>query len=92
MLQLLRAEGLTAIGEEAMAEDQQLAQDQGYPDPLTSRQVQRLESLAPEEEPPEDLTINLSTFRVPEEAQTNVVRVEDSPLESKTVPIPFNCR
>lgn len=53
-----------------------MVQDQKHPKPLTSQKIAGLKPLPPEEKPPERLTVNLSTFRVPEGTKTSVVSVK----------------
>nr|BAM62592.1 endopeptidase [uncultured microorganism] len=54
-----------------------MAKAREHPEPLTSQQVARLEPLPPEEKPPETLTVNLGTFRVPEGTKTSIVSVKE---------------
>jgi V8-like Glu-specific endopeptidase len=52
--------------------------DQPYPAPLTSAQVGRLKALPPEADPPERVTLNLGTFRLPEATEATIIPVAGS--------------
>jgi hypothetical protein len=53
--------------------------DQPYPAPLTSAQVGRLKALPPEADPPERVTLNLGTFRLPEGTEATIFQSRGAP-------------
>ena len=53
-----------------------MSDDTKYLKPLTSREILRRESLAPEAQPPDRLTLAMSTLQLPEGAEAALVKVE----------------